>query len=91
VASLGYREPSFVFLIGTDLAMMDTAAEATSFLRGDGCRLLYVEDRFAPAFAAAAASAGFGPTQVGAVSGFNINGGRRVALTAYASIPDPTP
>nr|USU31695.1 glycosyltransferase family 39 protein [Methylobacterium sp. OTU13CASTA1] len=91
VASLGYREPSFVFLIGTDLAMMDTAAEAAAFLRGEGCRLLYVEGRFAPAFAEAAAGVGFVPAPVGTVSGFNINGGRRVDLTAYAHAPEPTP
>ena len=74
VASLGYREPSFVFLIGTDLAMLGTGTEAVEFLKGskspngasspngegprpgDGCRLVYVEGRFAAEFAAAAAA-----------------------------------
>ncbi len=87
VATLGYREPSLVFLIGTDLAMMDSAEEAAAFLQGPGCRLLYVEGRFAPSFAQAATAAGLVPAQVGAVSGFNINGGRRVDLAAYATTP----
>jgi len=99
VASLGYREPSFVFLIGTDLAMLGTGTEAVEFLKGpkspngegprpgDGCRLVYVEGRFAAEFAAAAAAAGLVPNRVGTVSGFNINGGRRVDLSAYAVTP----
>ena len=117
VASLGYREPSFVFLIGTDLAMLGTGTEAVEFLKGpkspngagspkgasspnganspnsegprpgDGCRLVYVEGRFAAEFAAAAAAAGLAPNRVGTVSGFNINGGRRVDLSAYAVTP----
>jgi 4-amino-4-deoxy-L-arabinose transferase-like glycosyltransferase len=93
VASLGYREPSFVFLIGTDLAMLGTGAEAVDFLKGQGsteggaCRLVYVEGRFAAAFEAAAGAAGLAPNRVGTVSGFNINGGRRVDLSAYAAMP----
>jgi 4-amino-4-deoxy-L-arabinose transferase-like glycosyltransferase len=87
VASLGYREPSFVFLIGTDLAMLGTGEEAVDFLKGEGCRLVYVEGRFAERFAAAAAAAGLVPNRVGTVSGFNINGGRPVDLSAYAVTP----
>ncbi|WP_264047842.1 ArnT family glycosyltransferase [Methylobacterium flocculans] len=93
VASLGYREPSFVFLIGTDLAMLGTGAEAADFLKGqgaptgEGCRLVYVEGRFAKSFAEAATAAGLAPHRVGTVSGFNINGGRAVDLSAYAVTP----
>jgi hypothetical protein len=99
VASLGYREPSFVFLIGTDLAMLGTGTEAVDFLKGpdslkspgspagEACRLVYVEGRFAAEFAAAARAAGLAPNRVGTVSGFNINGGRRVDLSAYAATP----
>jgi hypothetical protein len=105
VASLGYREPSFVFLIGTDLAMLGTGTEAVDFLKGpdspksdgsreisgspagEACRLVYVEGRFAAEFAAAAGAAGLVPNRVGTVSGFNINGGRRVDLSAYATTP----
>ncbi|KAB1070490.1 ArnT family glycosyltransferase [Methylobacterium planeticum] len=87
VASLGYREPSLVFLIGTDLAMLNSGAEAIDFLRAGGCRLVFVEGRFAPEFAAAAGAAGLAPPAAGRVSGFNINGGRRVDLTAYGVSP----
>ena len=93
VASLGYREPSLVFLIGTDLAMLNSGAEAVDFLRAGGCRLVFVEGRFAPDFEAAAEAAktakasGVAPAVAGQVSGFNINGGRRVDLTAYGVSP----
>ncbi|WP_245447264.1 glycosyltransferase family 39 protein [Methylobacterium sp. 17Sr1-1] len=97
VGTLGYREPSLVFLIGTDLAMLDSAEEAAAFLRQGGCRLVYVEDRFAQAFAAAnaagaaeaagTAKAGAPPQPVGRVTGFNINGGKPVGLSAYAVTP----
>jgi hypothetical protein len=98
VASLGYREPSLVFLIGTDLAMLNSGAEAVDFLRAGGCRLVLVEGRFAPDFEAAEAAeaaktaktakaSGVAPVVAGQVSGFNINGGRRVDLTAYGVSP----
>ncbi|MEE7475845.1 glycosyltransferase family 39 protein [Methylobacterium hispanicum] len=86
VASLGYREPSLVFLVGTDLATPPTGREASDFLHAGGCRLVFVEARQAAEFAAAEAGR-TGARQVGAVSGFNINGGRRVGLAAYAVVP----
>ena len=87
VASLGYREPSLVFLIGTDLAMPATGAEAVSFLREGGCRLVFVEARQAPEFDAALKADGLAPVRAGNVSGFNINGGKRIDLSAYAVTP----
>ncbi|HEX8416946.1 MAG TPA: hypothetical protein VF641_05015, partial [Methylobacterium sp.] len=85
VGSLGYREPSLVFLIGTDLATPSTGAEAAEFLRAGGCRLVFVEGRFAGEFEAA--TVGAAPAIAGRVSGFNINTGRRVDLSAYAVSP----
>ncbi len=82
-ASLGYREPSLVFLIGTDLATPATGAEAAAFLRAGGCRLVFVEGRFALDFANAAV--GLDATPVGTVAGFNINTGKRTELSAYAT------
>lgn len=87
VASLGYREPSLVFLIGTDLAMLNSGAEAVGFLGQGGCRLVFVEGRYLPEFEAASKAAGTPPASVGHVTGFNINGGRKVDLQAYAVSP----
>ncbi|WP_375465249.1 ArnT family glycosyltransferase [uncultured Methylobacterium sp.] len=87
VASFGYREPSLVFLIGTDLATPNTGADALAFLNSGGCRLLFVEDRSAADLADAWPVGSRGPGVVGQVSGYNINAGRRVDLTAYAVTP----
>lgn len=89
VASLGLREPSLVFTVGTDLAMLNSGAEAAAFLREGGCRLVLVEDRFAAAFAAA--EGGQPREAVGRVTGFNINGGKPVGVSAYAALPGATP
>ncbi|MFD0933963.1 glycosyl transferase, partial [Methylobacterium trifolii] len=87
VASLGYREPSLVFLIGTDLATPAGGAQGRDFLQAGGCRLLFVEGREAAGFDASWPVGAAVPKVVGQVSGFNINGGRRVDLTAYAVTP----
>lgn len=89
VASLGYREPSLVFTIGTDLVMLNSGEEAAAFLRQGGCRLVLVEDRFAAAFAAAQGGRTIAPA--GRVDGFNINGGKPVGVSAYAALPGSTP
>ena len=91
VASLGLREPSLVFTLGTDLAMLNTGAEAAAFLREGGCRLVLVEDRFSDGFSAAYGTSGPAPREVGRVSGFNINGGRPVEVSAYAALPGDAP
>ncbi len=87
VASLGYREPSLVFLTGTGLDLLPDAAAAKSFLEGGGCRLLYVEGREREAFNTAWPVSRPAPTPLGEVEGFNLNTGRRVFMTAYAAVP----
>src|SRR6185436_9845968 len=52
VATLGYREPSLVFLTGTNLDMVETGPEAAAFLRPGGCRVVFVEKRFESEFRA---------------------------------------
>jgi 4-amino-4-deoxy-L-arabinose transferase-like glycosyltransferase len=87
-ASLGLREPSLVFTLGTDLAMLNSGAEARDFLRAGGCRLVLVEDRFADDFAA---TGDVRKDPVGRVTGFNINGGKPVGVSAWAVLPGATP
>lgn len=87
VASLGYREPSLVFLIATDLALPPDGAAARSFLEAGGCRLLYVEARDRDDFNAAWPVGRGAPAPLAEVEGFNLNTGRRVFVTAYAVAP----
>jgi 4-amino-4-deoxy-L-arabinose transferase-like glycosyltransferase len=85
VASLGYREPSLVFLTGTGLEMLETGEQASAFLKDGGCRMVFVERRFEEAFRAENERLGLIPTLSTRVVGFNINSGRRLDIGAYAS------
>jgi 4-amino-4-deoxy-L-arabinose transferase-like glycosyltransferase len=87
VASLGYREPSLVFLIGTGLALPPDGPAARHFLEGGGCRLLFVEARDRDDFNAAWPVGRGAPAPTAEVEGFNLNTGRRVFVTAYAVTP----
>ncbi|MCJ2071222.1 glycosyl transferase [Methylobacterium sp. J-030] len=87
VASLGYREPSLVFLIGTGLALPPDGSAAREFLEAGGCRLLFVEARDRDDFNAAWPVARGAPTPMAEVEGFNLNTGRRVFVTAYGVAP----
>ncbi|QGY04524.1 glycosyltransferase family 39 protein [Methylobacterium mesophilicum SR1.6/6] len=87
VASLGYREPSLVFLVGTGLALPPDGAAAKAFLEGGGCRLLFVEARDRDDFNAAWPVGRGVPAPLAEVDGFNLNTGRRVFVTAYGVVP----
>src|SRR6185436_4193095 len=49
VVTAGYQEPSLVFLLGTDVGMVD-GTDAAEFLRPGGCRFALVEGRHDRAF-----------------------------------------
>ncbi|MFL5118202.1 MAG: ArnT family glycosyltransferase, partial [Microvirga sp.] len=87
VGTLGYREPSLVFLAGTELRMFAGAGEAAEFLKGGGCRLAFVEARFDDRFRQEADHAGIRPALLARLSGFNFNGGRGLEIGAYAVRP----
>lgn len=84
VITVGYREPSLVFLVGTDLAMSVDGAAAAAFLAQPGCRVALVEQRFEPQFQAALAGAGATPRLVTRVAGLNLNGGRKLDIGVFA-------
>jgi 4-amino-4-deoxy-L-arabinose transferase-like glycosyltransferase len=87
VGTLGYREPSLVFLAGTELDLIETGLEAAVFLQNNACGMVFVERRFEDAFREEAARLSLKPALSGRVTGFNINSGRRLDLGAYAVTP----
>ncbi len=87
VITLGYREPSLVFLTGTDLAMASGGAQAAAFLDQPGCRVAFVESRFAGEFDAALAASPVKPRLLTKIEGFNLNGGRRLSIAVFAKEP----
>jgi 4-amino-4-deoxy-L-arabinose transferase-like glycosyltransferase len=87
VGSLGYREPSLVFLVETGLELLETGAEAAQFLQSRPCSIVFVERRFEESFRAEAARLHVEPALFTRIAGFNINSGRRLELAAYAVSP----
>ena len=85
VATLGYREPSLVFLTGTGLEMVDSGAQASNFLRQGGCRIVFVEKRHEGEFRGENERIGQKPVLSTRVHGFNINSGRRLGIAASAT------
>lgn len=83
LGTLGYREPSLVFLGGTDLAMLDSPADAAAFLAAADCRAVFVTDAFEVGFGQALAEAGVAAVQAERVIGFNINGGDPLGIGVY--------
>ncbi len=72
-ATVGYREPSLVFLTRTDILMAEPA-EAAAFLErpGSGCRIAFIERRFEEAFRAGL-KGDSAPALVTRVRGVNLN------------------
>lgn len=85
VATVSYREPSLVFLVGTDLALL-TAPDAAAFMGQGGCRIAFV-GKPEEALFKAALPAGLQPALVTRVAGFNINSGRKADIAVYAVTP----
>lgn len=83
VVTVGYREPSLVFLTSTDLAMAPDGAAAAAFLREPGCRIALVEKRFEAGFQAGLAQAALAPRLLATLRGFNLNGGRRLEIAVF--------
>lgn len=83
VVTLGYREPSLVFVTGTDLAMAPDGAAAAAFLKEPGCRIAFVEQRFAGQFQTALAQSALTPRLLTTLRGFNLNGGRRLEIAVF--------
>lgn len=81
-ASVGYQEPSLVFLAGTATRLTDPSS-AADFLHKGGCRLAFVDAEDQAAFARRADAIGLryraGPT----IKGFNISNGHKVSITVF--------
>lgn len=82
LATVGYREPSLVFLTRTDLEMTDGPG-AVTYLRGGACRIAFIERRQEESFLKAATEAGLQTKLLSRVAGLNLNGGRALDIGVY--------
>ena len=80
-ATVGFNEPSLVFLTGTDL-LLTSGEEAARFVQGGACRVAFVDARAESAFKSALTA----PNDFVAplrVTGLNLNGGRKLDMGVY--------
>ena len=84
VAAAGYQEPSLVFLMGTDMGMVD-GIDAAEFLRPGGCRFALVEGRHERAFLRRADALGLRYAPPQRFDGYNYSTGRAISIAVYRS------
>ena len=95
LGSVGFAEPSLMFLAGTNTEFLNAADGAAALASGEVATLL-VGDRDLTAVLAAAKQRGLAPEQIGLVHGYNYSRGRFVTLSllapnrAIANRPRPT-
>jgi len=83
-ASVGYEEPSLVFLAGTSTHFTD-ATGAADFLRQGGCRFAFIESRQERAFALRAEAIGLRYNPGPRVEAFNISLGQPITIAVFQS------
>ena len=81
--TVGFREPSLMFLAGTKMAVLASPAEGAAALAGGRVTALLIDRRDQAAFEAAAARAGITPRLVDTLAGVNYSRGQRVGLALY--------
>lgn len=87
LAAAGYREPSLVFLAGTD-TLLTNAAGAADFLQGGKCRFAVIESSLDRTFARRGEAIGLRYTKASQFTGYNLGSGGRISLTIYKSAGD---
>ncbi|NVK34575.1 MAG: glycosyltransferase family 39 protein [Rhodobacteraceae bacterium] len=90
VVTVGFHEPSFVFLNGTD-TQLSSSGGAAAFLAepgavaAQGCHVAIIESRHEDAFLESAQNSGLVPSLLGRVKGLNINGGKELDIGVYSA------
>jgi 4-amino-4-deoxy-L-arabinose transferase-like glycosyltransferase len=85
-ASAGYREPSLVFLLGTQTQFV-TASAAADFLHTGGCRFAFVDTRQESDFLQRARAIGLRYAWGPEISAFNYSKGQAIVIAVFRS-PD---
>jgi hypothetical protein len=83
-ASVGYEEPSLVFLAGTPTRLTD-AAGAADFMRVGGCRFAFIETRYERAFAKRAEVIGLRYDPGPRIEAFNVSAGKPITIAVFRS------
>jgi 4-amino-4-deoxy-L-arabinose transferase-like glycosyltransferase len=87
-ASVGYQEPSLVFLAGTATRLTDTAG-AAEFLRDDECHFAFIDARQEKSFAQRADAIGLRYTGGLRVDAFNLSTGQPITIAVFRGRVQP--
>jgi 4-amino-4-deoxy-L-arabinose transferase-like glycosyltransferase len=87
-ASVGYEEPSLVFLAGTKTRFTD-AAGAADFLREGGCHFAFVDARQERDFALRAEAVGLRYGRGPRIEGYIISNGKPITIAVFESAGTP--
>ena len=85
MATLGYREPSAVFIFGTETVLGEQPSVVKHLTDYPACGLVAVEGRDQAAFLAEASSLSIGLKPLGEAEGYNYVKGDELLITLYAS------
>lgn len=83
LVSVGFTEPSLVFLVGTGTVLSGDGRTAAHRLADDACALALVDLPQDDAFLAEAEAKGFQPIAIETVSGLNYSRGTKPMMTLY--------
>jgi 4-amino-4-deoxy-L-arabinose transferase-like glycosyltransferase len=83
--TVGFHEPSLVFLAGTNTSQGGSGTGAADFLLAGPCRFAFVDSHQERAFVQRADAIGLRYTPGPRIEGFNINGGQAVTIATYRS------
>jgi 4-amino-4-deoxy-L-arabinose transferase-like glycosyltransferase len=87
-ASVGYDEPSLVFLLGTETKLTDPFG-AVDFLKPGGCRFAFVDSQLEPFFTNQAEKQGLHLRSGPVIEGINYSKGRRISMVAFRPAAAP--
>jgi 4-amino-4-deoxy-L-arabinose transferase-like glycosyltransferase len=87
-ASVGYNEPSLVFLAGTETHLTD-ALRAADFLREGDCRFAFIETNQERAFTQRAEAIGLRYERGPRVEAFNFSNGQPITIAIFRSTGEP--
>jgi 4-amino-4-deoxy-L-arabinose transferase-like glycosyltransferase len=87
LATVPYREPSLVFLLGTGTKLTDVKGAAEHLLRDPACGLALVGAQERGPFLSLMQAAKVEPREVERISGLNYSTGKKVELFLYAARP----
>jgi 4-amino-4-deoxy-L-arabinose transferase-like glycosyltransferase len=83
IMTLGYREPSLVFLAGTETVLAKSADEAVSSLGTRRCPVAVVAEKHKQAFGEAVGRQGAKATEKLSLTGLNAGRGKKMELTVF--------